>query len=61
MDIAISTGIDLLLIAVFVIAILLAARKGLVRGIIGLIGNVVAVVVAFMFLIYQHLSDQIQI
>ncbi|MBS5737438.1 MAG: CvpA family protein [Clostridiales bacterium] len=49
MDIAISTGIDLLLIAVFVIAILLAARKGLVRGIIGLIGNVVAVVVAFMF------------
>ena len=48
MDIAISTGIDLLLIAVFVIAILLAARKGLVRGIIGLIGNVVAVVVAFM-------------
>lgn len=49
MDIAISTGIDLLLIAVFVIAILLAARKGLVRGIIGLIGNVVAVAVAFMF------------
>ena len=49
MDIAISTGIDLLLIAVFVIAILLAARKGLVRGIIGRIGNVVAVVVAFMF------------
>lgn len=49
MDIAISTGIDLLLIAVFIVIVLLAARKGFIRGIIGLVGNIVAAAVAFLF------------
>lgn len=49
MDIAISTGIDLLLIAVFIVIVLLAAKKGFIRGIIGLVGNIVAAAVAFLF------------
>lgn len=49
MNIAISTGIDLILLAVFIIAVVISARRGLIRSVIGLVGNLIAVVSAIIF------------
>lgn len=49
MNIAISTGIDLFLLAVFIIAVFLSVRKGLLKSIIGLVGNILAAAAAFLF------------
>ena len=47
MNIAISTGLDLLVAAIIIIAIILGARKGLVRSVIGLLGKIISLVAAF--------------
>ena len=49
MDIAVSTGIDIFLIAVFIIAVAVSVKKGLVKSLIGLVGNFVAAAAALIF------------
>lgn len=47
MDIALSTGLDILVVAILIICIVLSARKGLVRSVIGLLGKIASLVAAF--------------
>ena len=47
MDIALSTGLDLFVAAIIIICIILGARKGLVRSVIGLFGKLISLVAAF--------------
>ncbi len=47
MNIALSTGLDILVVAILIIGIVLGARKGLVRSVIGLFGKIVSLIVAF--------------
>lgn len=47
MNIALSTGLDLLVIAILAICIVLGCRKGLVRSVIGLLGKIISLVAAF--------------
>ncbi len=49
MNVAISVCLDLALVAVMAIFIAIGARKGLLRSIIGIVGCVVAVIVAVSF------------
>lgn len=49
MNIAVSTGIDLLLVVVFAVAVIVAVKKGLIRSLVGLVGNLIATVVALVF------------
>ena len=49
MDIAVSTGIDIFLIAVFIIAVAVSVKKGLVKSLIGLVGIFVAAAAALIF------------
>ncbi len=47
MNIALSTGLDLLIIAIIAVCITMGCRKGLVRSVIGLFGKLVSLVAAF--------------
>ena len=47
MNIALSTGLDLLVVAILVICIILGCRKGLVRSVIGFLGKIISLVAAF--------------
>ena len=47
MDIALSTGLDILVASILIICIVLGARKGLVRSVIGLFGKIVSLAAAF--------------
>ncbi|MBQ6052937.1 MAG: CvpA family protein [Clostridia bacterium] len=47
MDIALRTGLDILVVAIIVLCIVLGARKGLVRSVIGLFGKIISLVAAF--------------
>ncbi len=49
MDIAISTGLDLAIVIIFVMCISMGINKGLIRSIIGLFGKVISLIVAFIF------------
>lgn len=49
MDLAISTTLDLLLVAILGISIFLGIRRGLIRSIISLVGSIVALVLALLF------------
>ena len=49
MDIAISTGLDLLIVIIFIVSIIIGLNKGLVRTIISLFGKIVALILAFAF------------
>ncbi len=49
MEVAISTGLDLLIAAIFIISIIVGMRKGLMKSVVGLFGNFVALVLAFVF------------
>lgn len=49
MDIAVSTGIDISLIAVFIITVIISVKKGLIKSLIGLVGNLLAAVAALVF------------
>lgn len=47
MNIALSTGLDLLVVAILALCIVLGCRKGLVRSVIGLLGKIISLVAAF--------------
>ncbi len=47
MNIALSTGLDLLIVAILLICIVLGCRKGLVRSVIGFFGKIISLVAAF--------------
>ncbi|MBO5248516.1 MAG: CvpA family protein [Clostridia bacterium] len=49
MDLAISTTLDLLLVAILGVSIFLGVRRGLIRSIISLVGSIVALVLALIF------------
>lgn len=49
MQIALSTGLDILMAATFIFCVIIAARKGLVKSIIGFVGNIAALIIAFIF------------
>lgn len=49
MDIAISTGLDLSIVIIFIIFISIGVRRGLIRSVISLCGKVVSLIVAFIF------------
>lgn len=49
MEIAISAGMDILLIAVFIICIVIGFAKGFVKSLVSLVGNFIALIVAFSF------------
>ena len=49
MNLAYSTGLDLLVVAVFAVCILLGVRRGLIRSIISLAGSIVALILALVF------------
>ena len=49
MDIAISTGLDLAIVIIFIIFISMGVNRGLIRSVISLCGKVVSLIVAFVF------------
>ncbi len=49
MDLAISTTLDLVIVAILAISIFLGIRRGLIRSIISLVGSIVALVLALIF------------
>lgn len=49
MDLAISTTLDLIIIAILAISIFLGVRRGLIRSVISLVGSIVALVLALIF------------
>ena len=49
MDLAISTTLDLIIVAILAISIFLGVRRGLIQSIISLVGSIVALVVALIF------------
>lgn len=49
MDIAISTGLDLIIVIIFVAFISTGINRGLIRSVIGLLGKTVSVIIAFIF------------
>ncbi len=49
MDLAISTTLDLIIVAILAISIFLGIRRGLIQSIISLVGSIVALVLALIF------------
>ena len=49
MDIAISTGLDLAIVIIFVMCISMGVNRGFIRSVIGLFGKVISLIVAFIF------------
>lgn len=49
MEIAISAGLDIILIAAFIICIIVGFFKGFVKSVVSLVGNILALVIAFSF------------
>lgn len=49
MDLAISTTLDLILVAILGISIFLGVRRGLIRSVISLVGSIVALILALIF------------
>ncbi len=49
MDLAISTMLDLLILAILGISIFLGVRQGLIRSVVSLVGSIVALVLALIF------------
>ena len=49
MDLAISTTLDLIIVAILVVAVVLGVRRGLVQSIISLVGSIVALICALVF------------
>ena len=49
MEIAISTGLDILIVAVFILCIVFGIRNGFVKSVISLVGNIAALAIAFIF------------
>ncbi|MBO4392617.1 MAG: CvpA family protein [Clostridia bacterium] len=47
MDIALRTGLDILVVAIIALCIVIGAKKGLVRSVIGLFGKIISLVAAF--------------
>ncbi len=49
MDLALSTTLDLVIVAILAFSIFLGIRRGLIRSIISLVGSIVALVLALIF------------
>jgi uncharacterized membrane protein required for colicin V production len=49
MDLAISTTLDLVIVAILAISIILGVRRGLIRSIISLFGSIIALILALIF------------
>lgn len=49
MEIAISTGLDLAIAAIFIISIIICVKKGFLQSIVSLFGKAASLVVAFIF------------
>ena len=49
MDIALGAGLDLLIAAIFAVFILLGIRRGLIKSVISLAGNIAALIIALIF------------
>lgn len=49
MDIALSTGLDLTIIIIFILCISFGVNKGLIRSVISLFGKIFSLIIAFIF------------
>jgi len=49
MDIAISTGLDLAIILIFILTIIISVNMGLIKSLISLAGKFISLIVAFIF------------
>ncbi|MDF2686391.1 MAG: putative rane protein [Clostridia bacterium] len=49
MDLAISAGLDIIIVVIFLLCFIIGANKGLIKSVISLLGKIASLIIAFIF------------